>query len=120
SRYGSDPSVIGKAVRINALPVTLIGIMPPGLKWPFDHQVWVPMSQLPPLLRARGRQSRGFVAYGRLADGITLEQARSELANISGQLAQQYQDTNKDITAAVNPFLDRIVGGGIRRIFWSL
>src|SRR6266478_3337402 len=46
SRYGADPSVIGKAIRINALPVTLIGVMPPGLKWPFQHEVWVPMSQL--------------------------------------------------------------------------
>src|SRR5262245_15219868 len=120
SRFGSDRSVIGKTVRINALPVTLIGIMPPGLKWPFQHEVWVPMSQLPPVLRARGRQSRGYVVYGRLADGVTLEQSRSEMANISAQLAQQYQDTNKDITAAVNPFLDRVVGGGIRTIFWSL
>ena len=112
--------MIGKAVRINALPVTLIGVMPPGLKWPFQHEVWVPMSQLPPLLRARGRQSRGYVVYGRLADGVTIEQSRSEMANLCAQLAQQYQDTNKDITAAVNPFLDRFVGGGIKTIFWAL
>src|SRR5437870_7547255 len=120
SRYGADPSVIGKAVRVNALPVTLIGIMPPGLKWPFQHEVWVPMSQLPPVLRNRGRQGRGYVVYGRLADGVTLEQSRSEMTNISAQLAQQYQDSNKDITAAVTPFLERVVGGGIKTIFWSL
>ena len=111
SRYGSDPSVIGKAIRVNALPVTLIGIMPPGLKWPFQHEVWVPMSQLPPVLRNRGRQGRGYVVYGRLADGVTLEQSRSEMTNISAQLAQQYQNSNKDITAAVTPFLERVVGG---------
>jgi len=120
SRYGADPSVIGKAIRINALPVTLIGVMPPGLKWPFQHEVWVPMSQIPPVLRARGRQGRGYVVYGRLADGVTLEQSRTEMANVSAQLAEQYKETNKDITAAVNPFLDRVVGGGIKTIFWSL
>ncbi len=120
SRYGADPSVIGKSIRVNALPATVIGIMPPGLKWPFQHEIWVPMSQLPPVFRARGRQGRGYVVYGRLADGATIEQSRSELTSISGQLAQQYQDTNKDITAAVNPFLDRVVGGGIKTIFWSL
>src|SRR5438132_465430 len=120
SRYGSDPSMIGKAIRVNALPVTLIGVMPPGLKWPFQHEVWVPMSQLPPVLRNRGRPGRGYVVYGRLADGVTLEQSRSEMTNISAQLAQQYQDSNKDITAAVTPFLERVVGGGIKTIFWSL
>ncbi len=120
SRFGSDPNIIGKPLRVNALPVTLVGIMPPGLKWPFQHEVWVPMSQIPPVLRARGRQSRGYVAYARLADGVTIQQARSEMASISTHLAQQYQDTNKDITADVNPFLDRIIGGGIKTIFWSL
>jgi predicted permease len=120
SRYASDPAVIGRTVRINALPATVIGVMPDGLEWPFGHQVWVPMSQLPPALRNRGRQVRGYLVYGRLADGVTLEQSRSELANISAQLAQQYQDSNKDITAVVTPFQDRIAGTQIKTIFWAL
>ena len=120
SRYGSDPSVLGKTIRVNSLPATLIGIMPPGLKWPFQHEVWLTVSQLPPVLRGRGRQGRGYAVYARLADGVTLEQARAEMKNVSAQLAQQYQDTNKDITAEVNPFLDRVIGGGIKTIFWSL
>src|SRR5437870_3520446 len=60
------------------------------------------------------------MAYGRLADGVTLEQSRSELTNISAQLSQQYQDSNKDVTAVVTPFLDRVVGSQIKTIFWSL
>jgi predicted permease len=120
SRYGSDPTVIGKAIRINALPVTLVGVMPDGFKWPFQHEVWMPLSQLPPAFRARGRQARAYVAYGRLADGVTLEQSRSELTNISAQLAQQYQDSNKDISAVVTPYTDRIIGRDIKTIFWAL
>jgi putative ABC transport system permease protein len=120
SRYASDPNVIGKAVSINALPATIVGIMPDGFKWPFQHEVWVPIAHLPPQLRNRGRQVRGYVAYGRLADGVTIDQARSEMANIAAQLAQQHPDTNKDITAVVTPFLDRLVGSQIKTIFWSL
>jgi len=120
SRYGSDPAIVGKAIRINALPVTIVGVLPDGFKWPFQHEVWVPTSQFPAAFRARGRQTRAYVVYGRLADGISLEQARSEFTNISAQLSQQYQDSNKDITAVVTPFLDRIIGSQIKTIFWSL
>jgi predicted permease len=120
SRYASDPNVIGKAVSINALPTTIVGVMPDGFKWPFQHEVWVPMTHLPPQLRNRGRQVRGYFAYGRLADGVTIEQARSEMSNIAAQLAQQYPDTNKDITAVVTPFLDRMIGSQIKTIVWSL
>jgi predicted permease len=119
SRYASDSNVIGKAVRVNALPVTLVGVMPDGLEWPFGHEVWVPMSQRPPVFRGP-RQQRQFMAYGRLAEGVTLEQARSEMKNISDQLATQYQDSNKDISAVVTPFPDRLIGPQIRTIFWSL
>ena len=60
------------------------------------------------------------MVYGRLADGVTLEQSRSELANISAQLAQQYQDTNKDMSANATPFLERVLGSQIRTMFWAL
>jgi putative ABC transport system permease protein len=120
SRYAADPAVIGKAVSVNAIPATIVGVMPDGFKWPFEHQVWAPMTHLPPQLRNRGRQVRGYFAYGRLADGVTIEQSRSEMQNIAAQLAEQYRDTNKDITAVVTPFLDRMIGSQIKTAFWSL
>ena len=69
--------------------MTVIGVMPDGFKWPFQHEVWTPMTHLPPALR-RTRGVRGYLVYGRLDDGVTVEQARSEMTNISAQLAQQY------------------------------
>jgi putative ABC transport system permease protein len=120
SRYGSDPAIIGKPVRFNAIQGTIIGVMPDGFKWPFQHEIWLPMAQLPPLLRDRGRGTRAFLAYGRLADGVTPAQAQSELKSISDQLATEYQGTNKDVAAVVTPFVDRITGTQIKTIFWSL
>jgi putative ABC transport system permease protein len=120
SRYAADPAIIGKAIRVNALPVTVIGVMREGVSWPFNAEVWMPMSQLPPAFRNQGRQSRFLMSYGRLADGVTLEQARSELTNISTQLAQQYQDTNKDMSAQSTPFMQRVIGDQIRTMFWAL
>jgi len=119
SRYGADPAIIGKPITVNGIAAAVVGIMPDGFKWPFQHEVWMPMSQRSPVFRTP-RQARPFAAYGRLADGITLEQARSEMKNISDQLAIQYQDSNKAITAVVTPFLDRVIGPQIKTIFWSL
>jgi predicted permease len=119
SRYAGDPSVIGKAIRVNAIPATIVGIMPDGFKWPFQSEVWMPMAHRSPAFRVP-RQGRPFMVYGRLADGVTIEQARSEMGNIAGQLAQQYQDSNKDLTAQVTPFLEFIIGSNLRRMYWAL
>jgi putative ABC transport system permease protein len=120
ARYASDPAIIGKAIRVNALPVTVIGVMREGMSWPFNAEVWMPMSQLPPAFRNQGRSNRFLMGYGRLADGVTLQQSRSELTNISAQLAQEHQDTNKDMSANATPFLERILGPQIRTLFWAL
>lgn len=120
ARYASDPAIIGKPIRVNALPVTVIGVMREGMSWPFNAEVWMPMSQLPPAFRNQGRANRFLMGYGRLADGVTLEQSRSELANISTQLAQEHQDTNKDMAASATPFMERILGSQIRTMFWAL
>jgi putative ABC transport system permease protein len=120
ARYASDPAIIGKAIRVNALPVTVIGVMREGMSWPFNAEVWMPMSQLPPAFRNQGRSNRFLMGYGRLADGVTLQQSRSELANISTQLAQEHQDTNKDMSANATPFMERILGPQIRTLFWAL
>ena len=120
SRYGGDPTVIGRAIRVNSEPTTIVGVMPPGLQFPFNSDVWLPMSQMPAGLARGGRQGRLLMAYGRLADGMTIEQARSEMSNISAQLAADHQDTNKGISATVTPFAEQVNGPQIRLIFWSL
>jgi predicted permease len=120
SRYAADRGIVGKAIRVNALPVSIIGVMPESVKWPFTAEVWMPMSQLPPAFRQQGRASRFLMGYGRLADGVSLEQARSELSNISAQLQTEHQDTNKDISAVATPFNERIIGPQLRTVFWAL
>jgi predicted permease len=120
NRYGSDPSVLGKNVRVQALDVTIIGVMPPNMKFPFNTEAWIPLAQLPPAVVNLGRGNRQLFVFGRLADGVTLEQARSEFTTVSRELARQYPNTNKEMTATVDLFLDRVLGGPIKLMFWSL
>jgi len=120
NRYGSDPSVLGKNVRVQALDVTIIGVMPPNMKFPFNTEAWIPLAQLPPAVVNLGRGNRQLFVFGRLADGVTLEQARSEFTTVSRELARQYPNTNKEMTATVDLFLDRVLGSPIKLMFWSL
>ncbi len=50
-RYGSDPGVIGRSVRINDIPAVIIGVMPEGFKFPQNADLWQPLSQMPNLLK---------------------------------------------------------------------
>ena len=70
-RYGGDPSVIGKAVRVDEIARTIVGVMPAGMRFPEDTSLWIPFS-----LQARSREP---MLFGKLADGVKLEVARSEI-----------------------------------------
>jgi putative ABC transport system permease protein len=120
SRYGADANIIGRIIKANSLPGTVIGIMPPDMKFPNNADVWLPLSQLPPELRDSKRGVRSFQVFGRLAPGVTLSQARSEIQTIGARLAHDYPDTNKDIKPTVMTFNERVTGPQIKLIFLSL
>jgi predicted permease len=120
SRYGGDPSIIGRAIRANSLMVTVIGVMPEGLKFPFSSELWIPFAHVAPGYRIDRREARNFLAFGRLKDGVPLSQARAELETIGGNLSQQYQDTNKGMVPTVLTYHERFMGGPIRTMFLAL
>ena len=85
-RYGSDPAILGRPVRANGQPATVIGVMPEGFNYPVDQQVWRPLAALPGMATpAAGQRLLRIVA--RLADGVSAEAARAELAAIVSALA---------------------------------
>ena len=119
NRYGSNPSVIGRTIRINDVPTTVIGVMPDNFKFPFNTDLWLPLGMLPGLEDAR-RNARNLQIFGRLAPGVSREQAQSELINISRKLEAENPETNKDIQARVLTFNESQNGGPIRAVFLSL
>jgi len=119
NRYGSNPSVIGRTIRVNDTPATVIGVMPEGFKFPFNTDLWMPLAQIPNLEEGK-RNTRQLQAFGHLAPGVTRTQAQSELINISRKLEAESPDTNKDIQARVQTFNESQNGGPIRTIFLSL
>src|SRR5262245_11411317 len=119
NRYGSDPAVIGRTVRVNELPVTVIGVMPEGFKFPFNADVWVPIVHLAGLNEQR-RDARNFQVFARLKPDVTADQAQADLNNIADRLARDFPASNKDIQPTVMTFNERYNGGQIRLIFLSL
>jgi len=85
-RYGADPSVIGRAVRANGQPATIIGVMREGFMFPVDSQVWQPFMALPAMQTAAGSQ-RPVQIVARLSDGLSPEAEHAELTAIVSTLA---------------------------------
>jgi ABC-type antimicrobial peptide transport system permease subunit len=119
-RYGGDPAIMGRTIRIGDNPGTIVGVMPENMHFPFNADIWLPIGTMPSALSQQPRQARGYFAVGRLADGVTVEQSRSELQAIGRRLAEQYPTTNRDLWPNADPFLQRTLGPQIRLLFWSL
>ncbi|MGH3118345.1 MAG: ABC transporter permease [Gaiellales bacterium] len=115
-RYGNDAGVVGRTIRVNGVPTVVIGVMPEGFRFPVVSDTWQPLALLPGVGDQR-RDSRSLNVFGRLAERIGMAEAQSELDTIAARLARTYPDTNKDIRAAVTPFLD---SSAARPIFLAL
>ena len=119
-RYGSDPGVIGRTIRLNTLNSTIIGVMPEGMRFPNDADIWMPFGTLPSAITQAPRQSRGYTAIGRLRDDVTVDQARTELKAIGDKLAAEFPTTNKDLAPYPYVLQERVVGPQLRTLFWTL
>jgi predicted permease len=91
-RYDSDPKIIGRAIQVNSRPHTVIGVMPPRFRFPENQYLWLPLSEF---AISQNRGARGLEVFGRLRDGVTLEQAQLEGDSIAAGLAAAFPDTTK-------------------------
>ncbi|MYD71052.1 MAG: hypothetical protein F4W89_09975 [Acidobacteria bacterium] len=102
TRYGADPDVLGRVIRVNDVASTVIGVMPEGFQFPFWAELWQPLS-LTPGLAEQERDQRAFSVVGRLADGVSLDQAQADLDAVTAGLVGRYPDTNAGLRAHVAP-----------------
>ena len=131
-RFGGDPDIVGKSLTLSgagaAVVIPVIGVMPRDFTFPYASMLgpsgftrgqvvdmWWPMSRLrdPRLLDRSGQPNRTinyFSVVGRLAPGVTVDRARSDLAAIAEQRAADYPDTNKGWGVTVRPLHEQTVG----------
>jgi putative ABC transport system permease protein len=106
--FGGNASIIGRDVRLDGTPRTIVGVMPAGFRFPSQTDLWAPMASV--FGMNDNRSWRSDQAIGRLKLGGTVQQAQAEMALIAERLAQQYADTNKEIGAAVVPLREHFAG----------
>ena len=94
SQFGSDPSIVGRTIDLDATPYTVVGVLPAALRLPLDYanrtftQIWVPLALGPTDPQERG--NHGLNALGRLTPGVSLSQAQAEIDTITRGFQQQY------------------------------
>jgi putative ABC transport system permease protein len=111
TRYGNDPSVVGRTVRVGEYPVTIVGVLPP--QPPFqDVDIWLPLRPklLSPMQMDRANHP-GFQVIARLRRGVDLETARRDMSGIAASLERQYPVSNRQMSVFLTPLLDAMTGG---------
>ena len=114
TRYGGDPNVLGATLRMNGTSATIIGVMPDGMRFPDDAQLWAP------LISANGEHSnpRNLRVFGRLRDRIDRRQAHAELDGLARQLLIADPAGTRDLVGVrVETFSERFIGGAGRPMF---
>ena len=108
--FGGDPGIVGQPARMDGEPVTIVGILPPGVR-PFDADVWFPHrpKQLSAMQLDRANHP-GFGVVARLRPGTGAEQAQREMTAIAESLAREYPASNTDMGVQVTPMLESVAG----------
>jgi predicted permease len=101
-RFGGDPDVVGREISLGGVPRTIVGVMPSGFKFPYDHQFWVPLRENP-LMYARWKGPR-IQIFGRLAPGVAIDQAQAELATVAQRTAEVHPESGRTLRAVIVPF----------------
>lgn len=115
NRFDRDPDVVGRILRINGQPATIVGVMPEDMKFPDNSELWVPYVPTDAQLR---REARMLSVFGRLVDGVSKEQAAAEIDGIARRiLAAQPELTKSAIGGQVETLKERFLNGAAPRMF---
>jgi predicted permease len=102
TRFGRDPSVVGRTVTVGTADATIVGVMPERFGFPMNQQLWLPLRTDGSLIGPRtGRQ---VSIFGRLAPGASLQQAEAELEGITAGLAAANREAYKSLRPRVVAF----------------
>ena len=121
-RFGGDKNIVGRRIDVNERPSTIVGVMPATFGWHIQKgtqasrpaDIWIPF-QVPNELRQR--HGRFASAVARLKPGVSIDQAKQEMATIGARLAQQYPEFNTNWSVNVVPLRTQVTGAIRRPLF---
>jgi putative ABC transport system permease protein len=113
TRFGADPALIGRDVRLNGEPFTVIGIVPNEVQFSRRAGIWTLVPELPPTFNDRGL--RFFEVIGRLKSDVTLAAAQADLSTITERVSKQFPDPGNSLGVTLEPLRSGIVGNELQR-----
>ena len=106
--YG-DADIIGRSMLLNSVPHTIVGVMPQEFKFPGRAELWSPYRKNLSLVERK--KSDKLTVFGRLKDGVTIEEALTELNGIASRLEQEYPESNKGYSSIeIKPYVKEFIG----------
>jgi len=106
--FGGEKSALGKTIVLNGEHYEVVGVMPAWYSIPGGADMWTPIDASAKGLGPRGEHH--LRALGRIKDGVSVEQARTDLTGLAGRLEKQFPDSNSQVSAVVAPLKEQFVG----------
>ena len=106
-RFAGDPQVVGRVVRLGRTPTTVVGVMPEGYAFPVAQSLWVPLRVS--ALDYPSGQGPALQLFGRLAPGVTLEEAQAELTTLGRRAAADFPSAHRHLRPRVMPYAQSVL-----------
>lgn len=121
-RFGADPEILGRSLRVNGESATVVGILPEGFRFPLREDLWLPLVLDPVSDRLGGRSSRGegLRVFGRLAPGVSAVRAGREIATLAARLAEEHPESNRGFGVVWKPYTEGYVPAPLRALLRTM
>ncbi len=108
--FGGATDVIGRVVRLDGLPYTVIGVMPAGFRYPISHRdaIYTPLHMIDLLRTTRG--DHWLPTIGRLKPGISAAQAKADMDSVLANVGRSFPDEGKGRRMALRPLAEATIG----------
>jgi putative ABC transport system permease protein len=116
-RFGGDPGIVGRQIRLDRQPYTVVGVLGPGPADENQIQLWVPLAFTPAMMN---REARWLLVMGRLRRDVTLDQANANLDAVNRAIAAGAPSSRADYGVSVEPFRNNFLSEDTKRGLWLL
>ncbi len=117
NRFGADPSVVGRTIRVNGESTEVVGVMPDGYHFPFEAVAWMPYHFDP---ATTPRRAAFLEVFGRRKAGVSEEAVSGALNRISRDIEAVYPQENEDVRLWVAPFAERYMPPQITAVMFLM
>lgn len=118
-RFGGDPDIVGRPIRVTGVPVEVVGVMPRDMGFPSTAEIWLPLKIRPEdVADFERRDNYVFAGIARLAPGRTVDETRAQLATLAARIARELPATRANISVTVTPLVAWMVGETMTRALW--